>query len=192
MKAVDVGRLPGRTLKAGSTLYRIHRARHGAWYFDASQRGRFNPTGSAGRGTCYWAEDPLGAWVEAFRTLMTLTTDDVEARALSTIVLPRELKVADLAAKRALAAGVTVALTGGPDYRPAQALADGLQGRKDGVRYRVSHDLSGKLTAVGWFGDAGTPRRSARLPKPKTAAIPEDLADAARREFGYVIVPAPV
>ena len=189
---MKVGRLPRRTLKAGSTLYRIHQARHGAWYFDASPHGRFNPTGTAGRGTCYWAEDPLGAWVESFRTLMTLTTDDVDARALTTITLRRDIEVADLAVKRALAAGVTVAVTGGPDYAPAQALADALQGEKDGVRYRVSHDLSGKLTAIGWFGDAGAPGRSAALPKPTTMPIPDALADSARRGFGYVIVPAPV
>lgn len=193
MTGVDVGRLPRRSIKPGTTLYRIHRAVNGPWYFDDSAHGRFNPTGTPGRGTCYWAEDPLGAWAESFRTLMTLTPDDVSARALSTVTLRQELEVADLAVKRALAAGVTAALTAGPDYRPAQALADGLQRVRAGVRYRIRHDLSGSLTAIGWFGDAGAPKGSAlaSLPRPKTAPINDDVIDAAQQEFGYVIVPSP-
>lgn len=193
MTGIDAGRLPRRRLKAGTTLYRIHRAANSAWYFDSSQSGRFNPTGTPGRGTCYWAEDPLGAWAEVFRTVMALTPDDVNARVLSTITLRRELDVGDLAVKRALAAGVTVALTAGADLGPAQALADDLQPLRHGVRYRIRHDLSGALTAIGWFGDAGAPTGSAlaALPRAKSAPIGDDLIDEAQREFGYIIVPAP-
>ena len=193
MTSIDVGRLPRRTLKSGTTLYRIHRVVNGPWYFDDSARGRFNPTGTPGRGTCYWAEDPLGAWAESFRTLMMLTPDDVSARVLSTITVRTDLDVAVLAGKRALAAGVTAALTAGPDYGPAQALADGLQRRRDGVRYRIRHDLSGTLTAIAWFGDAGAATGSAltALPRPKITPIDDDLIEAAQREFGYLIVPAP-
>ena len=193
MTGVEVGRLPRRTLKPGTTLYRIHRAGNGPWYFDNSAHGRFNPTGTPGRGTCYWAEEPLGAWVESFRTLMTLTPDDVGARVLSTVTLRQELALADLAVKRALAAGVTAALTAGSDYGPAQTLGDGLQGVRDGVRYRIRHDLSGSLTAIGWFGGAGAAAGSAlaALPRPKTVPIGDDLIDAAQQAFGYLVVPVP-
>jgi hypothetical protein len=192
--AIDIGRLPRRNLKPGTTLYRIHRVVNGPWYFDDSVHGRFNPAGTPGRGTCYWAEHPLGAWAESFRTVMTLTPDDVNARALSTIALRKELQVADLAVKRALAAGVTAALTAGPDYGPAQELADGLQRRRDGVRYRIRHDLSGRLTAIGLFGEAGPVVGSAlaELPRAKTGSIEDDLIEEAQRKFGYVIVPAPL
>jgi hypothetical protein len=190
--SIDVGRLPRLTLKTGTTLYRIHRAINGPWYFDDSPRGRFNPTGTPGRGTCYWADDPLGAWAELFRTVTTLTPDDINARALSTITLNRELDVANLAARTALAAGVTAALTAGPDYGPAQALADDLQPLRQGVRYRIRHDLSGSLTAIGWFGDAGAAGAAlSALPRAKTAPIDDDLIEAAQDEFGYVVIPAP-
>jgi RES domain len=190
---IDVGRLPKRTIKAGTKLYRIHRAVNGPWYFDDSVHGRFNPCGTPGRGTCYWADDPLGAWAESFRTVMTISVDDVSARAVSSITLRRDIEVADLAVKRALAAGVTVTVTAGHEYTPAQAIADDLQGRRDGVRYRIRHDLSGQLTAIGWFGDAGAATGSAlaALPRPKTAPIGDDLIEAAQREFGYLVVPAP-
>src|SRR5688500_9177205 len=57
-----------------------------------------------------------------------------------------------------------------PDYAPAPALAGGLQRVRDGVRYRILHDLSGRLIAIGWFGDAGAVTRSAlaALPRPTT------------------------
>jgi RES domain-containing protein len=190
---IDIARLPRKTLKAGTTLYRIHGAQHGPWFFAHDHGGRFNPTGSPGRGACYWAEAPLGAWVESFRAFMTWTTDDIAKRALSTIRLPAPLTVRDLTVKRALAAGVTVAVTGGDEYREPQALADALQGHADGIRYRVSHDLSGALVAVALFGDEGAPtgRRLAALPRATTEDIPEALIDQARREFGYLVLPAP-
>jgi hypothetical protein len=192
--AIDVARLPRKTLKPGTKLFRIHRAGQGPWFFASDARGRFNPTGTPGRGACYWAEAPLGAWIESFRAMMTWTTTDVAARALSTITLREDLVVRDLTVKRALAAGVTVAITGGADYRRPQALADALQGKADGIRYRVSHDLSGRHIAVAWFGEAGTPSRRVlrALPRATTVEIPELLADAAQREFGYLILPQPM
>ena len=191
--AVDAGRLPRRTLRAGTRLFRIHRAQRGPWYFDASPHGRFNPTGTPGRGAGYWAERPLGAWVESFRTVMTWTEDDVAARALSTVTLAEDLVVRDLTVKRALEAGVTVAVTGGADYARAQALADALQGVAPGVRYRVSHDLSARLKAVAWFGAAGPADAEAlaALPAPETSPIASELIEEASREFGYRVLPGP-
>jgi len=189
--AIDVRRLPRRTLRAGTVLYRIHRAHLEPWFFDSSPHGRFNPTGTPGRGTCYWAQQPLAAWVESFRTVMTLTPGDVATRALSTIALDADLAVRDLTVKRALAAGVTVAITGGGDYTRPQSLADALQGISDGLRYRVGHDPSGKLMAIAWFGDAGA-AAGAGLPAATTTEIPDALIDEARRLFRYLVVPPPL
>jgi hypothetical protein len=192
--AIDIARLPRRSLRAGTQLSRIHRSRLGPWFFDDSQEGRFNPTGTRGRGTCYWVERPLGAWIESFRTVMTLTEEDVAARALSTITLTDDLMTRDLTVSRALSAGVTVAVTGGGDYAPAQALADRLQGISEAVRYRVSHDPGAKHIAVAWFGGAGPASGDvlAALPAASTADIPEEVIEDAGRRFGYVVLPTPV
>jgi hypothetical protein len=190
---IDIARLPRKTLKAGTQLYRIHRADKGAWFFSDSANGRFNPTGSPGRGACYWAERPLGAWVEAFRTTLTLTRDDIAARALSTIRLTSDLVVRDLTVKRALAAGVTAAVSAGGDYTPPQQLADALQRLHDGVRYRARHDLSQQLIAIAWFGNAGPVPDPANvnLPRAIPEDIPDELVDEACRLFGYRVLPSP-
>jgi RES domain len=190
---VDAGRLPRKTLKAGTPLYRIHRAVHGPWFFDDGPLGRFNPTGSPGRGACYFAEQPLGAWVESFRTTMVLAEADVAARALTAVTLDRDVVVRDLTVRRALKAGVTTALTAGGDYRDSQALADALQGRADGVRWRVRHDLAQQLKGIAWFGPAGPADDALRttLPPAVTEPIPRDLVADAERRFGYSVLPTP-
>lgn len=194
MTAVEIARLPSKTLRAGTALYRIHQAQRGPWLFADSDAGRFNPTGVSGSGACYWAERQLGASVESFRTVMTWTTGDLAKRAISAIELTEDLVVRDLTVKRALNAGVTMAITGGSDYGPAQSLADCLQDVSDGVRYRVSHDLSAKLVAIAWFGDAGPAegQQLAELPAVDTRDLPLGLVEEASRLFGYKVLPTPV
>ena len=191
---IDVGRLPHRVLRAGTKLYRIHRRAHGAWYFDGSGAGRFDPSGTPGRGACYWAEDPLGAWVEVFRTRMILTQDDIEARRLSVLTLNDGLRISDLTSRQALAAGVTTALTSGADYGPAHELADAVQGIEAGLCWRLRHDLEQQLIGIALFGDEGVPRRSARrlLPRSRSTAIPTKLVDEARHVFGYEVLTTPL
>lgn len=186
---VDVARLPRRTLKTGTTLHRIHRADRGPWFFDRSPHGRFNPTGTPDRGACYWAEKPIGAWIEAFRTMLTLTEEDLAGRVLSTMTLKSNLVVSDLTVKRALAAGVTASITAGADYAAPQALADALQGVTDGVRWRLRHDLTQRLVGVALFEPEGA--ASPGLPPPSTEPIPENVVDEARRIFGYRVLPTP-
>lgn len=188
---IDIGRLPRRTLRAGTRLYRVHR--RAPWYFDASAHGRFNPTGVAGRGACYWAEAPLGAFIEAFRTMRTLTDADIRARSLSTIELDADLIVANLAVKKALQAGVTAALTSGADYSESRRLASELQGRLDAIRYRARHDLSAQLIAIAWIGPEGdqTADRTSGLPVPVVGPIPPAVIADAQRLFGYLVLPSP-
>ena len=134
------------------------------------------------------AEAPLGAWIESFRTLMTWKVEDVVARALSTIRLRDALVVCDLTVKHALAAGATVAIPGGDDYREPQALADALQGQTDGVRYRVRHDLSGEMVGICVVRRCGYCHALGR------AAAGEDRRDprdADRRRTQRVRIPRP-
>jgi len=155
---IDVARLPSRVLPAGTRLHRIHRATRGPWYFSSDGAGRFDPIYARGRGTCYLAEHALGAWVEAFRTNMTLLEDDVSARLLSTVELGDSMVVADLADRRALSAGVTVAVTSGASYDDSHDIASRLQGAVAGVRWRVRHDLAQELIGVAVSGrEASSP-----------------------------------
>jgi hypothetical protein len=175
----------------GTRLYRIHRAVNDAWFF-SSGAGRFDPVGVTGRGASYWAEGALGAWVETFRTRMLLPERELDERRLSVATLQEDVVVCDLTVRRALAAGVTVALTAGGDYSAAQALADRLQGEYPAVGWRLRHDLRQRMIGIAWFGDV-EPRASTRaaLPPTDTSEIPEDLVSDACRLFGYEVLPNP-
>lgn len=188
---IDIGRLPRRSLRAGTTLHRVHRL--APWYFDASPDARFNPIHAAGRGACYWAEKPLGAFIEAFRTMRVVAEADVQARRLSTITLEADLTVVNLTVKKALSGGITAAIASGADYSAAQRLASDLQGQCDGVRYRARHDLSQQLICVALFGPQGDLMTDpdSGLPAPQTTAIPGAVLDDATRLFGYSILPTP-
>ena len=190
---VDVARLSRRTLKAGTMLHRVHRADRDPWFFDRSPHGRFNPTGTPDRGACYWAEKPIGAWIESFRSLLTLTEEDLAGRALATLTLTGDLVVSDLTVKRALAAGVTASITAGADYAPPQALADALQAVTDGIRWRLRHDLSQRLVGVALFGQPGRDAaRSRGRARTSTGPIPQSVREEAGRLFGYRVLPTPV
>ncbi len=191
---LDVVRLPRKTLRTGTTLYRLHRADRDAWFFDRSPHGRFNPRGTADRGAAYWTETPVGAWIESFRTVMTLTEEDLAGRALSAMTLTSDLVISDLTVKRALAAGLTASVTAGSDYSEPQALADALQEVTEGVRWRLRHDLTQRLIGIALFGPAGSgdAPRSPSLPQASTEPIPESLAEDAQRLFGYRGLPTPV
>lgn len=189
---VDIASLPRRSLTTGTRLYRIHRLARDAWFFDGSSAGRFNPADTPGRGACYWAEDALGAWVEVFRTRMTLTEDDLKERCLSSVTLRLPLVIADITDRRALAAGVTAALAGSTNYRPAQVVADSLdRAGFDGIRWRVRHDLAQALLGVAWFGPVGPQHELdlVGLPTPEQAPISQGLVAQACAEFGYRVLP---
>ena len=188
---IGPGRLPRRTLRAGTCLYRIHRAVNSPWFF-SSASARFDPAGVDGRGASYWAADGLGAWVETFRTRMLLPEPEIVERRLSVATLEEDVVVCDLTVRRALASGVTAAMTAGADYRAAQALADELQGEYAAVRWRLRHDLRQRLIGIAWFGNAeARPSGHPSLPPTKTAAIPEEVVSGACRIFGYQVLPNP-
>jgi hypothetical protein len=187
---VDYSALPRHVLPPGTRLYRIHRAHLEPWFFSSSGNGRFDPVLRPGRGACYWSEDPLGAWVEAFRTTMTIAEDDLQARALTTVELDQEVSLVDLTERRALSAGVTAAMTAGAGYTAPQELASNVDNTDDGIRWRVRHDLEQQLVAVALLGPAGS-QPSANWPPIETTPVPDSLVHAARSEFGYKVSPTP-
>lgn len=187
----DRVKLPRRTLRPGTLLYRIHRREHGCWFFDGSGAGRFDPVATEGCGACYWSEQPLGAWVEVFRTRRLIPSGEIDNRCLAVAEVMQPMVVADLTSRRALAAGVTAATTAGHDYSEAQAIADLVQGDRAGIRWRLRHDLVQRLIGVAIFG----PERSTNAPQVVSDAdsesIPQDVIDEACRLFRYEVLPDP-
>lgn len=188
--SIDLAALPYRDLAATSNLSRIHGSDHGPWSFAAGGDNRFDPVGARGVGAAYWAEDPLAAWVEVFRTRMRLTEGEVAAKTLSVVTLETPLRVCDLTRRGALRAGVTVALTAGHDYTEAQDLASRLVDRCPGIRWRVRHDLAAQLIGVALFCPPGHTAPSAISPE-SSGPIPQGLVTRAEAEFGYLVLPEP-
>ena len=184
---------PQRTLRGAHELYRIHRAVNGPWWFSADGSGRFDPVGS-GLGACYFGTVPLGAWVEVFRKQMLLAEETVLARALFSVALGRDVKLADVTSRRALEHGITATLGAGDDYAPSQGFAaQAVAAGFDGVRYFARHDPAQKLYGIALFGPAGAsdpadplwPSGSDEHP------IPEALVQDAVKRFGYRVLPTP-
>lgn len=182
---------PRRTLRGERTIYRIHTSGRAPWWFSAGGDGRFDPVGT-GTGACYLAEAPLGAWVEVFRKRQLLPEVEIAERSLLAVALKRDLRLADITARRALSFGVTASLGADEQHEEsqtfaAQALADGF----DGVRYFVRHDPAQKLYGVALFAQAGTPDPADPRWPPDSKAIPDSLVRDAERVFGYRVLPTP-
>jgi hypothetical protein len=190
---VNLDKFPRRTLRGDREIHRVHRTARGCWWFSADRSGRFDPVGT-GMGACYFAEKPLGAWIEVFRKAVLIAEAEVTERSLSTVAIGRDLRLADLTSRRALGFGVTASLGASEDYNPSQAFAAAaVNAGFDGVRYLARHYPSQRLYSVALFAPAGgvDPADPAWPQPTHTGAVPQTLIDEARRRFGYRILPAP-
>lgn len=183
---------PRRTLRGDRTLYRVHRAANDPWWFSSDGSGRFDPVGT-GLGACYVAELALGAWVEVFRKRMLLAEDDVAERALLSVALGRDLRLADLTSRRALGFGVTASMGANERYDDSQAFAvEAAQASFEGIRYLVRHDPAQQLYGVALFAAAGAPESAdPDWPSHDDGPVPDDLVAEAGRRFGYRALPRP-
>jgi len=187
---VTLRRFPQRTLRGDRQIHRIHRADTSGWWFSTDGSGRFDPVG-AGKGACYFAEEPLGAWVEVFRRQMLLRDVALDERALLSVALGHDVRLADLTSRRALQFGITASLGADPDYSSGQAFAvEALRAGFGGIRYFVRHDPAQKLFGIALFGDAGLTAEPVEA-QSVSGPIPDELVDQARGRFGYRIVPRP-
>ncbi len=187
----DLAGFPKRTLRGARIIHRIHRREKGAWWFSSNGDGRFDPAGR-GTGVCYLSEDPLGAWVEVFRKPQLLAESDITGRALMSVALGRDLRLADLTSRRALGYGVTASLGANEDYRASQQFAaQALGAGFEGIRYLVRHDPAQKLYGIALFGPAGSPDPGDRSWPHPSEPIPADLIARAEGEFGYRVLPIP-
>lgn len=177
---------PRYQLPPAHRLVRIHRHDRGPWWFSHDKTGRFDL--APPRGTCYLAEEPIGAFVEVFRYSAIVQESDVVKRRISTLHLERTAELADCTTRRAGAFGITAAIHTSEDYartqRWAKAFADA---GFDGVRYRLSHDPAQRLIGIALFGPAGP----AAWPVATTVPIDDDLMAAVQRRFGIRVLPTP-
>jgi hypothetical protein len=191
---VNLDGFPRRTLRADHLIHRVHRTARGCWWFSSDPNGgRFDPVGT-GMGACYFAETPLGAFIEVFRKTLLIAEADVTERSLSTVAMGRSLRLANLTSRRALGFGVTASLGASEDYRPSRAFAaDAVTAGFDGVRYLARHDPSQRLYSVALFAPAGgVDPTDPDWPQPQqTQAIPQALIEDANRRFHYRVLPAP-
>jgi hypothetical protein len=180
----DLGDFPSHRLRRGRVLYRIHRCERSPWWFSGDGSGRFDLMD--GRGTCYLAEEPIGAFVEVFRREALIPEAEIVVRCLAQLAAAGT--VADCTVEEARGFGVTAALHSQPGYELtrawAQAFADVGFG---GIRYRLAHDPSAQQPGVALFGDAGEGSAAVK----SSAPIGADLVEEARHRFGLLVLPTP-
>lgn len=167
-------------------LWRIHAADVTPWFFDVGPDGRFNLAES---GTCYLAQEPIGAFVEKFGRLLrpggVIPEPLVDAQRLSKL-RPPKAKVVDLTDPSVLGLiGLTAEVHSTTDYKLTQDWARALQeAGYDGIRYKARHDPRGQLVSIALFGKGKPPRSAAG-----TTPIPIDLVHEASTTFAITVLP---
>ena len=181
----ELPELPSTKLGA-EPLWRIHAADVAPWFFDVGPDGRFNLAES---GTCYLAEEPIGAFVEKFGRLLrpggVIPEPLVDAQQLSRL-RPPKAKVVDLTDPTVLGLiGLTAEIHSTSDYNLTQGWALAFQeAGYAGIRYKARHDPRGQLVSIALFGSDKPPRSAA-----KTTAISVDLIHEASATFAITVLP---
>ncbi len=167
-------------------LWRIHAADIAPWLFDVGPDGRFNLAES---GTCYLAEEPIGAFVEKFGHLLrpggVIPEQLVDSQRLSRL-RPPKAEVVDLTDPTVLGrVGLTAEIHATTDYNLTQGWALAFRDAGyAGIRYKARHDPRGQLISIALFGSEKRSRSAA-----KTTAIPVDLIHEASATFAIAILP---
>jgi hypothetical protein len=181
----DLPELPSTTLGTKS-VWRIHAADVDPWFFDVGPDGRFN---LAEAGTCYLAEEPIGAFVEKFGRLLrpggVIPEPLVDSQRLSKL-RPPKATIVDLTDPSVLGlAGLTAEIHSTTDYDLTQGWALALhEAGYRGIRYKARHDPRGQLVSIALFGTGKPPRSAA-----KTTPIPVDLIHEASSTFAITVLP---
>jgi hypothetical protein len=157
------------------------------WRFSSDGSGRFDLPPESGFGTCYLAFDPLGCFVEVFRSTALVPAIEIEVRRISQIELP-SARLADAASRRSRGFGLTAEIHSSADYRFTQSWAAALwQAGFDGIHYLLRHDPSQKLAGVALFARVGSEPGAIVSTEPISAGVLE----RAERLFGIRSLPLP-
>jgi hypothetical protein len=165
-------------------LLRIHKVGRGPWWFSHDSPLRFDL--AAPLGTCYLAEQDLGAFVEALQNAGALIPRaEIDARSISTLSVPTAVTLADCTNPRARAFGITAEIHSSVDRAMTRAWAAAFERHGfGGVRYLVRHDPSQSFVAIALFSDAGEASWAITFTDP----IDDDLIQRAENTFGIRVV----
>jgi hypothetical protein len=184
--ADDLVDFPVWHVHAGTVLCRVTSVGLGPWWFSTGGHGRFDLPPP--RGTCYLADDEMGALLEVLGPIQVVSTGWVRRLRLWHLALPRQCTAADTTVRAARGFGVTAELASITPYDLPQrwAAAFATAGHQ-GVRYRVRHDPGGSR-ALALFGAAGERRQ---WPTGRRQEVDDDLLDRLTKETGVQVAPIP-
>ncbi|MGH9113484.1 MAG: RES family NAD+ phosphorylase, partial [Acidimicrobiales bacterium] len=145
-----LARFPVWHVHGGTTLYRVTTSGFGPWWFSSDGAGRFDLVPP--RGTCYLADDDLGALLEVLGPVRMVSATWAKRFSVWQLALPDQCRAADSTVRAARGFGVTAELATVTPYELPQRWAAAFSAAGyQGVRYRVRHDPGGSR-ALALFG----------------------------------------
>lgn len=171
---------------AGTVLCRVTAAEYGPWWFSSDGQGRFDL--APPRGTCYLADDEVGALLEVLGPVVVVSPEWARRLSMWHLGLPDQCSAADITVRAARGFGVTAELaTITPYALPQRWAAAFAAAGHQGVRYRVRHDPGGSR-ALALFGAAGERRR---WPRGRRQPIGPELLGRLASDAGVQVAPIP-
>ena len=182
----DLAGFPVWHVHAGTVLCRVTTSGLGPWWFSSNAQGRFDLVPP--RGTCYLADDEVGALLEVLGPVHVVSPAWAGRLSMWHLGLPRQCSAADTTVRGARGFGVTSELASVTPYALPQrwAAAFAAAGHQ-GVRYRIRHDPGGSR-ALALFGAAG----ERRWPRGRRQQVGATLLDRLAAETGISVAPRPV
>jgi hypothetical protein len=170
---------------AGTVLCRVTTEGLGPWWFSSDALGRFDLPPP--RGTCYLADDEVGALLEVLGPVAVVSPAWASRLRLWHLGLPHQCRAADTTARAARGFGVTAEIASMTPYTVPQRWAAALAASgHQGIRYRVRHDPGGSR-ALALFGAAG----ERRWPRGRSQRVGSALLARLTTETGVRVAPRP-
>jgi len=181
----DLAGFPVWHVHAGTVLCRVTTSGLGPWWFSSGGAGRFDL--APPRGTCYLADDEVGALLEVLGPVVVVSSSWAGRLSMWHLGLPHQCSAADTTVRAARGFGVTAELASMTPYALPQrwAAAFAATGHQ-GVRYRVRHDPGGSR-ALALFGATG----ERRWPRGRRQRIGPTLLGRLAAEAGVRVAPLP-
>jgi hypothetical protein len=158
----------------------------GPWWFSSDGAGRFDL--APPRGTCYLADDEMGALLEVLGPVAVVSADWAKRFSVWQLGLPDQCSAADTTVRAARGFGVTAELaTVTPYDLPQRWAAAFAAAGYQGVRYRVRHDPGGSR-ALALFGAAGERKR---WPRGRCQDVDDEVLERLADQTGLRIAVIP-
>ena len=182
----DLAGFPVWHVHAGTTLCRVTTSGFGPWWFSSDGEGRFDL--EPPRGTCYLADDEIGALLEVLGPIVVVSSGWARRLSMWHLDLPHQCSAADTSVRAARGYGVTAELASMTPYDlPQRWAAAFATAGYQGVRYRVRHDPGGGR-ALALFGTAGERKR---WPLGRRRTVDDALLDRLWGETGIPVAAVP-